>query len=43
MNRHMLLARHATAEYGGWVKLVKRFRLSHKLKGLASVERVTIE
>ena len=37
-----LLTNHAANEYGGWVKIVKRFRLSHKPMGLASVERVTV-
>ena len=36
------LERHAANEYGGWVKIVKWFRLSHKPVGLASVERVTV-
>ena len=31
MNRHNLpFARHAANEYGGWVKIVKWFRLSRK-------------
>ena len=31
MNRHnQLLARHASNEYGGWVKIVKRFTQFHK-------------
>ena len=43
MNRHDLwLTRHAANEYGGWVKIVKWFRLSDKPVGLASIERVTI-
>ena len=42
-NRHNLpLDRHAANKYGGWVKIVKRFRLSHKPLGLASLERVTV-
>ena len=36
------LARHAANEYGGWVKIVKWFGLSHKLMGLASIDRVTV-
>ena len=36
------LERHAANEYGGWVKIVKWFRLSHKPVGLASVESVTV-
>ena len=36
------LARHAANECGGWVKIVKRFRLSHKPMGLASIERMTV-
>ena len=43
MNRHnRSLARHAANEYGGWVKIVKRFRLSHKAMGMASIERATV-
>ena len=39
MNRHnLLLARHAAYEYGGWVKIVKLFRLSHKPTRLAILE-----
>ena len=34
--------RHATNEYGGCVKIMKPFRLSHKPMGLVSVERVTV-
>ena len=32
------LSRHAANEYGGWVKIVKRFRLSHE----PSIERTTV-
>ena len=43
VNRHnLLLIKHAAYEYGSWVKIVKQFRLSHKLMGLASIERVTV-
>ena len=43
MNRYNLpLARHAANEYGGWIKIVKWFRLSHKPIGLDSIERVTV-
>ena len=43
MNRHNLpFARYAANEYGGWVKIVKRFRLSHKAMGLTSIERVAV-
>ena len=39
---YLPLARHAANEYKGWVKIVKQFRLSHKPRGLASIERVTV-
>ena len=43
VDRHNLpLARHAANEYGGWVKIVKQFRLSHKPMGSASMVRVMI-
>ena len=43
MNKHnLLLASHTANEYGGWVKIVKRFRLFHRPMGLSSVESVTI-
>ena len=43
MNRHKLpLARHASNEQGGWVKIGKQLKLSHKPMGLASMERVTV-
>ena len=43
MNRYnLLLARHAANDYGGWVMIVKWFRLSRKPMGLASIERVTV-
>ena len=35
-------ARHAANEYGGLVNIVIWFRLSHKPRGLASFERVTV-
>ena len=34
--------RNEATEYGGWVKIVKWFRLSHKSMGLATIERVTV-
>ena len=38
MNRHNLpLTQHAANEYGGWVQIVKQFRLAHKPMGLASI------
>ena len=38
MNRHNLVfASHVANEYGGWVKIVTQFRLSHKPSGLASI------
>ena len=43
MNRQSLpFDRHAANEYGGWVKIAKRFRPSHKPMGLVSLERVTV-
>ena len=43
MKRHNPpLARHAANECGGWVKIVKWFRLYHKPMGMASIERVTV-
>ena len=39
---HILpLARQAANEYGGWVKIMKHFRLSHKPIVLTPFERVT--
>ena len=36
-------ARHAANEYGDWVKIVTRIRLSHKPRGLSSIERVAVQ
>ena len=36
------LTKHAANEYGGWVKIVNQFRLSHKPMGPASIERLTV-
>ena len=37
-----VLRRHAVNEYEGWVKIVIRFRLSHKPRGIASIETVAV-
>ena len=37
---YCMLTRHATTEYGNCIKIAIRFRLSHKLRGQASIERV---
>ena len=39
---YLKLARHAANEYGGWVKIVIRFRQPHQPMGLALIERVII-
>ena len=39
---NLRLTRHAVNEYGGWAKIVKLFRLSHKPMGLASIARLTV-
>ena len=41
-SHNLPLTWHAASEYGGLLEIVKRFRLSHKSMGLASMERVTV-
>ena len=36
IRQNLLFARHVANEYGGWVKIVKQFRMSHKPMGQAS-------
>ena len=38
---NLLLTRYAANEYGSWVNLAIWFRLSHKSKRLASIDRMT--
>ena len=43
MNRHNPRhTRHSANEYGGWVKIVKWFKLSHKPVRLALAERFSV-
>ena len=44
VNRHdLLVTMHAPNENRDWMMVVKQFRLSHKSRGLALFEKVTVQ